>query len=305
MNQKTTINIRGYYFAFMATAMGSLVYIFSKAALKEVSLPQFGVYWFLMGMIWNSLYAMRKKENRAKPVIPQAALKVLIVLGFIEIVATSTLYGAIYVAYDPSVPSFLRNLEFIFVGLLGVVLLKERFNYIEIAGVVLTIGGAMIISYQKGLTFKTYFTGTSGLMLISSISYAIRTIIAKKHITVLSPTMLAINRAVFIFFFSFIALILMGYSLVIPLSAFFNIALGAFFGPFLTSTSQYSALKYLEASRAAVIQSATPLLVLVVGYFYLGTLPFMYQLIGGIFTIIGTIILVVGNEIRKALHLSP
>ncbi len=289
----------------MATVMGSLVYIFSKAALNEVSLPQFGVYWFMMGIIWNSLYALRKKENRSWPVLPKTTLKVLFLLGLIEIVATSTLYGAIFVAYDASVPSFLRNLEFIFVGILGVVLLKERFNYIEIAGVVLTIGGAMIISYQRGLTLKTYFTGASGLMLISSISYATRTIIAKKHIAVVSPTLLAINRAVFIFSFSLLALVLMGYNLNISLTAFVNIALGAFFGPFLTSTSQYSALKYLEASRAAVIQSATPLLVLVAGYFYLGTLPFLYQLIGGIFTIIGTIILVVGNEIRKVLHHRP
>ena len=38
--------IKGYTFALMATVADSTVYIFRKAALDQVSLTQFGVYWF-------------------------------------------------------------------------------------------------------------------------------------------------------------------------------------------------------------------------------------------------------------------
>ena len=38
---------KGYFFAFLAVLAMSNVYIFSKAALSEASLPVFGFYWFL------------------------------------------------------------------------------------------------------------------------------------------------------------------------------------------------------------------------------------------------------------------
>ena len=288
---------KGYGLALVATVAGSLVYIFSKAAFLEISMPQFGVYWFLMAIFWNSLFAMRKPENRVIPKIPKNSLKILLLLGFVEIIATSGLYGAIYVTSDASIPSFLRNLEFIFIGILGVILLKEKFSYLELIGVILTISGALIISYHKGSTFKAYLTGTSGLMLISSIFYAIRTIIVKKNIVTISPTVLAINRAVFIFVFSFVILNILKQSLIIPTSAFINVALGAFFGPFITSVSQYSALKYIEASKGAIVQSTTPFFVLIVGYFYFAKFPLPYQIFGGILTIAGTVILILGKDL--------
>jgi len=37
---------KGYAFSLLATVAGSTVYIFSKAALDQVSLMQFWVYWF-------------------------------------------------------------------------------------------------------------------------------------------------------------------------------------------------------------------------------------------------------------------
>jgi len=295
---------KGYGLAFVATVAGSLVYIFSKAAFLEVSIPQFGVYWFLMAILWNALFALRKPESRVVPKISEKTWKTLFLLGFVEIVATTGLYGAIYVTSDASIPSFLRNLEFIFIGIFGVVFLKEKFSYPELIGVVLTISGALIISYHKGADFKAYLSGTSGLMLVSSIFYAIRTIIVKKNIITISPTMLALNRAVFILIFSLIILSFLNQSLLIPFTAFINIALGSFFGPFMTSITQYSALKYIEASKGAIIQSTTPFFVLIVGYFYFAKFPLSYQIFGGILTIAGTVMLILGKDLMsKMKHL--
>ena len=55
---------KGYFFSFGATLAGALVYIFSKAALKEVSLPQFGVYWFSIAICWNSILTARRSERQ-------------------------------------------------------------------------------------------------------------------------------------------------------------------------------------------------------------------------------------------------
>jgi drug/metabolite transporter (DMT)-like permease len=295
-------NIKGYSFALLATIAGSTVYIFSKAALEQVSLPQFGVYWFAMAIVWNALYTFRKAENRHFKAIAHNSLKILLLLGVIEIVATGTFYASISVSSNPAIPSFLRNMEYIFVTLLGVILLRERFTTIEAIGVVLTFAGAMVISYQKGATLESFLTGSSGLMLVSTIFYGVRTITAKSHIQTITPSMLALNRAFFLLFFALIMLLILGQGLAIPLSALIYISIGSFFGPFLTSIGQYSALKYLEASRSAIIQSTTALFVLAGAYIYFGKFPLGYQVAGGILTIAGPLILVLGKRFSTRSH---
>ena len=292
--------LKGYAYILLATIAGSTVYIFSKAALNEVSLAQFGVYWFALAIVWNTLYTLRSKEHRKFHEISGKSLKVLILLGFIEMVATGTFYGAISVADNPAIPSFLRNTEYIFVTLLGVILLSERFRGLEIAGVLLTFTGALVISYHRGGSLSSYLTGSSGLMIISTSFYAVRTILAKTHIKSITPTMLAINRAIFLLSLAAVLLVMGGQSLKIPTSAFLNILIGSFMGPFLTSIGQYSALKYIEASRAAIIQSTTSLFVVLGVFLYFGKLPMAYQIAGGLLTIGGVILLMAGRRAIKS-----
>lgn len=288
---------KGYTYALLATVAGSTVYIFSKAAFNQVSLPQFGVYWFAMAIVWNVLYTLRSPEHRRIHPITRHSFKMLVLIGLIELVATGTFYAAIQTSANPAIPSFLRNMEYIFVTLAGVFLLGERFSRMEVTGVVLTFSGALVISYHKDAAFASYLTGTSGLMLVSTIFYGFRTILAKTNIRVLTPTILAINRAVFLLVFSVIMLLISGQGLAIPGKALLNIAIGSFFGPFLTSIGQYSALKYIEASRSAIIQSTTALFVLTGAYLIFGRFPLGYQLAGGAMTIAGPMLMLLAKRI--------
>ena len=288
---------KGYSYALLATVAGSTVYIFSKAAFNQVSLPQFGVYWFAMAIVWNALYTLRSTEHRQIHPITRRSFKMLLLIGFIELVATGTFYAAIQTSANPAIPSFLRNMEYIFVTLMGVFLLRERFTRVEATGVLLTFTGALVISYHKDATFASYLTGTSGLMLVSTVFYGFRTILAKNNIHVLTPTILAINRAVFLLIFSLIMLVILGQGLAIPGKALLNIAIGSFFGPFLTSIGQYSALKYIEASRSAIIQSTTALFVLIGAYLIFGRFPLGYQLAGGTLTIAGPMLMLLAKRI--------
>jgi drug/metabolite transporter (DMT)-like permease len=294
--------LKGYAYVLLATVAGSTVYIFSKAAFNTVSLAQFGVYWFAMAIVWNTLFTLRSAEHRKFRPVTRISFKVLVLMGLIEIVATGTFYGAISVAANPAIPSFLRNMEYIFVTLLGVGMLSERFRGLEIAGVFLTFTGAFVISYHRGGTLNSYLTGSSGLMMICTVFYAIRTITAKKFIKTITPTMLAINRALFLLAAAAVMLTIRGDSWLISSNAFYNILIGSFMGPFLTSIGQYSALKYIEASRAAIIQSTTSLFVVLGVYLYFGKLPLAYQVAGGLLTIGGVVLLMVGRR-RAALQL--
>jgi drug/metabolite transporter (DMT)-like permease len=292
-------HMKGYAWILLATVTGSTVYVFSKAALNEVTLFQFGFWWFSMAIAWNLLYTLRSAKSRTKPGLNSQTLKVLLLLGFVEMAATATFYTAIEVSSNPSIPSFLRNMEYIFITLIGVILLKERFRGFEIAGVILTLSGALVVSYHRGGTLSSYLTGSSGLMLVCTTIYAIRTTLAKKFIHQVNPTMMAINRAIWLFLLAFIILLTLGQSIAIPRSAFLNILVGSFLGPFLTSIGQYSALKYIEASRAAIIQSTTALFTVIGVFLYFGMLPMAYQLVGGVISI-GGVILILQGERRKA-----
>jgi drug/metabolite transporter (DMT)-like permease len=291
-----SILYKGYLFAFGATLAGSMVYIFSKAALEEVTLPQFGVYWFSMAIGWNSLLAFRQKERRSISSLNTKNLQFLLLIGLIELVATGAFYSSIQASANPTVPSFLRNLEYIFVTLLGIWLLGERFSGIQRIGVLLTFSGAFFISYKPDTNWQNFFTGGTGLMILATVFYGFRTILAKKHIKRIGPTLLALNRAVFLLTLAFILLLALGESFAIPEKALINIAIGSFFGPFLTSVTQYSALKYIEASKAAIIQSSTGLFVLLGAFLWFGSLPIPYQIAGGMLTIGGVTLLMIGKQ---------
>ena len=49
--------IKGYLFALIATVAFSNVYIFSKAALNEIPLAQFGIWWYAVVSVSCFLFA--------------------------------------------------------------------------------------------------------------------------------------------------------------------------------------------------------------------------------------------------------
>ncbi len=282
---------QGYLYALIATICGSLVYLFSKAALNEVSLPQFGFWWFLTAILWNSMMAAHPRGGFRIKSFTRRDYQTLLYIGLIEIVATSSFYAAIAVSPNPAIPSFLRNLEYLFVTVFGFVLLGERFGKVALAGAILTLSGAFIISLRT-TSADSFFTPAAGLMLLSTSFYAVRTITAKKHIREISPVVLAINRAIFLVSFALVFMIAERHTFTIPTHAFLYILAGSFVGPFLTSIFQYSALKYIEASRAAIVQSTTGLFVLVGAFLIFSKLPTPVQIAGGIASMAGVVLMI-------------
>ncbi len=290
--------LRGYYHAGMATVAGALVYLFSKAALQQVSLPQFGFWWFLFAIMWNLLYSLTPQAIPSYRRITAKSARVLVFIGFIEIVATTAYFMSINVADNPALPSFVRNIEYVIVPVIGFFFLNERFNRVEIAGVVMTFIGVFVIGYNQSLRWNSMLHSAVGLMALSSFFYAIRTITAKRIIGQVSPTILALNRAAFLLAFSLVFLLIRGESILVSKQALLILLAGSLFGPFLTSINQYSALVYLEASFTAILQSTTGLLVLLGAYLYLGTIPLWYQVIGGMITIAGVVVLTQGKKMK-------
>ena len=282
---------KGYLFALIATLAFSNVYIFSKAALNEVHLSQFGVYWFAIGTIAALGFAIKNKKLHQLKTLSKRQVRILIILGILEILTTTTFFLSINIIPDPSVTSFLGNLFPVMVTVGGVLILGERFGWIEAIGVVLALSGAFLISYTGGTTLKTLFISGTGIVFINAILATSATLVVKVHVKKLSPELLVLNRTTWLLIYSLIMFFAFGRSFIIPVSALKNIAIGAILGPFLAIVAVYYSYTYIEASRSAIVQSLKGIFVLVGAYLFFHTFPVKHQLIGGMLTVIGVMIM--------------
>jgi drug/metabolite transporter (DMT)-like permease len=292
---KMTDSTKGFLLALVSVIAVSNVYIFSKVALKEVSLPQFGVYWFSFGLIWILLFAWYRKSFGFFKILTFRCYLVMLFLGVLEVVGTYFFFKAIYTISNPAIVSFIGNISPSFIIILSFIVLKERFNKLELWGIILALSGAFIISYKGNTNLNEVFIDGAQYVFYSSILGAINAVIIKKKIKKIHPIVLTINRSLFLLIFSVIALSFVDESLSIPVSALKNIFIGSLLGPFLTIIAGYLALQYIPLSRKAVVASTKGIFVLVGSYLYFGEFPKTIALIGGMITIIGVLLIAFGK----------
>lgn len=279
--------LKGYFFALIYVLALSNVYIFSKAALKEVHIAQFGVYWFGLGLIWNLIFATKTCKKETIINLTRSKFFILGIIGLLEIVATTSFFTAIHIVENPAVVSFLGNIGPMFVITLGLIFLKERFNFLELIGIVFILTGAFVISYTGNSNISEIFIKGTEYAILASLIFSIITIVVKKNILTLPPALQALNRTFFLFVFSFIMFLMLKQSLFISWKAFYNIAIGSVLGPFLTVVANYNAMRYIGAGRVSIFGSIKSLFVVAGAFIYFGILPHNYQLAGGLLTIFG------------------
>ena len=288
--------IKGYGFAFLATVSMANVYVFSKAALNELNLYQFGFYWFGLAIFWNILYAVPTGKWKAIKILGKKEYWLLFILGMIELFGTILFFLSIEKAEDPAIMSFLQNLVPLFVILMGVSILGERFTVLQFSGMLITLAGAAVTSFTGDIAEKGFFVPGTGYMLASTIFLATTMIITRKYIKNLDPGILATNRSVYLFLSALAVILFTGETIKISPEALFNVSFGSLIGPFLTAFSMYSALKYIEASKSTIIQSSKGIFVTIGAWMYFETIPESFQVIGGIITIIGVVILITARD---------
>ena len=291
---KMTDSVKGYLLALISVIAVSNVYIFSKAALNEVTLPQFGIYWFSFGLLWILLFAWYRKSLVSFKELPTSCYKTLFLLGIFEVVGTYFFFKAIHTVSNPTIVSFIGNISPAFIITLSFIVLKERFNSLELWGTILALSGAFIISY-KGNTALEMFIDGAQYVLFSSTLGAINAVIIKRKIKKIHPIVLTVNRSSFLLLFSIIALVSMKHDFVITTSAFKNIFIGSILGPFLTVITGYLALQYIPLSKKAIFGSTKGLFVLLGSYLYFGQFPKLIALLGGVVTILGVLLIAFGK----------
>ena len=220
---------------------------------------------------------------------------------FTECVEAVRITGSNIAAVQPSIPQCLTGIFRVFpVTFHHTVTLYQYLTLLACCdigaiGIILTIAGVILITYTRDTSIAEFFGKGSGWILVSSVFSSISIVTAKSRIKDIHPGILTLNRVIFLFVFALAAMLIRQESFVISGRATMNLAIGSLLGPFLTGMAQYSALKYIEASRTMIIQATRSLFVLVGSMIYLSILPEMLQLIGGLVTIVGVIVMTWGK----------
>jgi drug/metabolite transporter (DMT)-like permease len=300
---------KGYLFALLATISYSCVYIFSKAALNDISrahqLPasgsipsetfnvilQFLFYQFLIAFTLNTLWSAFTGKFKLFKNLNWSQIRIFLLLGVMEILTNTSFYLSIFIISDPSVTSFLGNLYPVILTLMGVTLLRERFSWIESAGVFLALSGAFIISYAGGTSLKNMFIPGTLIVLINAILASTTSIIGKINVKKLTPELITMNSTMWPLLSATMLMIFFREPWIIPASAFTNIAAGSFLGPFMGVLLIYYSFKFLEASRSSIIQCLKGIIVLFGAWLYFGTLPLPHQIWGGLLTVAGVLVM--------------
>ncbi len=291
---------KGYLLTLIGVLAMSNVYIFSKAALQELKLPQFGFYWFATGLILSLLLAVKQKSFNKIKQFSKSDFLLLILFGLIEIASTTFFFKAINSMPNPAIVAFMGNLTPVFVLFLGFVILKERFNRLEIIGILLTLSAAFLLSYNpKWIKPDEIFIDGSIYILLFALFGATSAILMKLNVIKFSPVILTLNRIVYLFLFSLIMMEIQGLNFEISSSALKNVIIGAFLGPFLTAIAGLYAIKYIEVSRKSILSSTKGLFVLIGSYLYFNKIPEALQIVGGILSILGVILIIYGKQLLQ------
>ncbi len=288
--------VLGFTFAFISTVAYSIVFVFSKAALNQVNLTQFGVYWYIIATIETGIYFFAKNLFNQFAGLERKQQVLVVVIAVLEVIGTALFFLTIKLFHHPAAVSFIGTLIPVFVGILSFIFLKERFNLLESSGIILTIVGAVIISYQS--TVLGEITRVKiGLLaaFVFILIFSLNTVLMRISAQDVHPAIISFLRALFLLIFWLSIALATKQNLKIPGSALKNIIIGATLGPFIGLMANIFALKYIEATITSVFINTKGFLILIIAYFYLHLVPESYQLIGGTITVIGVALLSYGK----------
>jgi len=176
---KITNQFKGFLLAFFSTIAVSYGYIFSKAALKEIDLIHFGLYWFGFAIIWNSLFILKIRKKIKIRTINKQGWFAIVGNTFFEVIGSTLFYIAIQNMENPTIVSFIINLGSIFILIIGYFWLKEKFNIFEYSGILITLIGIFLINYHTDTRITgSLITGT-WLVIASTLFISIAVVIAK------------------------------------------------------------------------------------------------------------------------------
>ncbi len=276
----------GYLFALGASLALAASFVFSKSVLNHLTMVQFGLIWFSLGVVWNGAWFLTRRDYRNLKSSMGKKSAVALGIALLEGGATGLFYLAIKAMENPAVVSFIGNIGPVFVTLMGIVLLKERFRNSQLAGILITITGVFVINYRQG-GFTGFLEPGALYVVTASFLFALATIFGRRFHTYLVPGYMSLIRSFLLAAVMAILSFGTGGMPEITMSLWRDLAIGSFLETLIVIVFAYQALKLIEATKTSLIISTKGVWTLVLAWVFLGVFPTAIQLVGGLLTLLG------------------
>ena len=260
---------------------------------------QFGLTWFGTGVILNAGWLLFKKRRNFRLFTDPPALKLAVIIAVLEGIATVAFYLAIREMENPAIVSFIGNLGPVLVTLMGISILGEKYNFIQVGGIILALGGVFAITFFPGTDLDMIVQPGSQYVLFASMLFAIATILARKKREMLDPELMSTIRSVLLFLVFILIFLIRGAQLSIEKKVWADIIAGSFLETLLTIVFAYQALRYIEAAKTSVVISMKAVWVLFGALIFLKTFPSNLELTGGFLSLTGLVMISLGKYYRS------
>ena len=179
--------------------------------------------------------------------------------------------------------SLLAKSQVIYSTILGIVLLRERFTFWEIVGIIVSLTGVVVVSRLGGEASAAAVM----LALASAFIYSAQSLIVKKFAPELDGFEFTYLRASLMVLFFLIFFSLKGSLGRIALNQFLFLGFTSVSGLLLGRTFYYESHKYLDISRLSIGMLLEPVFVLVTAVLLLGEIPGIQKITGAVLIIAG------------------
>jgi drug/metabolite transporter (DMT)-like permease len=283
MNKERTT---GHLYAFGAALALSASFIFSKSALNRLTIVHFGLVWFSLGVIWNGIWFLFKRDFRKLRDSTGPKIAVAVSIAILEGAATGLFYMAIKEMENPAVVSFIGNIGPVFVTIMGITLLRERFLKSQLLGIIITITGIFVINYRSG-GFSGFRDPGSIYVIAASLLFSVATILGRWKQRLLEPGFMSLIRSVLLALMMGILTFNAGTLPGLTPGLWRDLALGSLLETLIVIVFAYQSLKLIEATKTSLIISSKGVWTLILAWIFLGVFPTWFQLTGGILTLAG------------------
>lgn len=276
----------GYFFAFGASLALAASFVFSKSVLNHLTMVQFGLIWFSMGIVWNGSWFLIRRDYRSLKSSFWEKTTIAVVIALLEGIATGLFYMAIKEMENPAVVSFIGNIGPVFVTIMGITLLRERFRKAQLGGIIITIAGVFVINYRHG-GFAGFLDPGAVYVIFASFFFSVATILGRRHHEMLHPGYMSLIRSFFLSVAMGILFISNSQMPGISAALWRDLSIGSLLETLIVIIFAYQALKLIEATKTSLIISSKGVWTLLLAWVFLGVFPGGLQLAGGALTLIG------------------
>ncbi len=284
---------KGYAYALLSGFLLSGSTLINKYLLNFVNSRMLAFLFFISVFIGSSALLIYRSRRGFFSNFVRHWKDGFIVGGFNALAAT--FFFLALSMLDAATTSFLVRFSTIFIILIGVFFLKERLTFYDYPGMLLAIAGALLINYSNGAYTRIGLV----VALIAAFGVALHQIAAKMLVKKINPLVLVNLRTLFSSFFLLLAAAATSAIQPVPIGMipliFLTGAIVAMLGFFFF----YKSLALMDVSKAAVIRTVDPFIIIVYSFFIFRSIPSFQEIIGGSLIVAGVTIMILKHRLRE------